>query len=228
MTNTTTNRMKRLIADISEHGATPSRVKKITNALRAVTAEREAAADRVKELEARIVDERQKALADAYQAAHDATTHPSAYACREAIRALSDAPAREGDMSSLGQPVTFTYTNWRGETAQRTAVPKSLWFGVTEWHPEPGWLMTAYDLEKAADRDFALADCTFTPAREVTVREAARVLLADRFNGYGNRDAMMAMWNFVHEQHGRHMLPVSHYDGVFQAALRALSQGGEG
>ncbi|MCA0850372.1 RNA-binding protein [Salipiger thiooxidans] len=41
MTNTTTNRMKRLIADISEHGATPSRVKKITNALRAVTAERD-------------------------------------------------------------------------------------------------------------------------------------------------------------------------------------------
>jgi hypothetical protein len=50
MTNTSTNRMKRLIADISEHGATPSRVKKITNALRAVTAERDAAADRVKEL----------------------------------------------------------------------------------------------------------------------------------------------------------------------------------
>ncbi|MCA0850074.1 hypothetical protein [Salipiger thiooxidans] len=41
MTNITTNRMKRLIADITEHGATPSRVKKITNALRAVTAERD-------------------------------------------------------------------------------------------------------------------------------------------------------------------------------------------
>jgi chromosome segregation ATPase len=50
MTNTTTNRMKRLIADISEHGATPSRVKKITNALRAVTAERDAAADSISEL----------------------------------------------------------------------------------------------------------------------------------------------------------------------------------
>ena len=42
-----------------------------------------------------LAEERRKALADAYQAAHDATTHPSAYACREAIRALSDAPARE-------------------------------------------------------------------------------------------------------------------------------------
>ncbi|NVK20744.1 MAG: hypothetical protein HWE30_18830 [Methylocystaceae bacterium] len=59
MTNTTTNRMKRLIADISEHGATPSRVKKITNALRAVTAERDTATARVAELE-RLVE-----LADA-------------------------------------------------------------------------------------------------------------------------------------------------------------------
>lgn len=66
-----------------------------------------------------------------------------------------------GDMSSQGMPITFTYTNWRGETAQRTAVPKRIWFGSTDWHPEPGWLMTAHDLEKAADRDFALADCTF-------------------------------------------------------------------
>lgn len=59
MTNTTTNRIKRLIADISEHGATPGRVKKITNALRAVTAERDAATDRLKELK-RLVE-----LADA-------------------------------------------------------------------------------------------------------------------------------------------------------------------
>jgi hypothetical protein len=66
MTNTTTNRMKRLIADISEHGATPSRVKKITNALRAVTAERDAAADLVKKLErlAQLADARCEQCAD--------------------------------------------------------------------------------------------------------------------------------------------------------------------
>ncbi|NIY97982.1 MAG: hypothetical protein HWE21_06805 [Cytophagia bacterium] len=66
MTNTTTNRMKRLIADISEHGATPSRVKKITNALRAVTAERDAAADRVKDLErlVKLADARCEPCAD--------------------------------------------------------------------------------------------------------------------------------------------------------------------
>ncbi|MCK5500376.1 MAG: hypothetical protein KAI82_03880, partial [Tritonibacter mobilis] len=70
-------------------------------------------------------------------------------------------------------PITFTYTNWRGETAQRTAVPKRIWFGSTDWHPEPGWLMTAHDLEKAADRDFALADCVFSAPRQ-SVQDAAR------------------------------------------------------
>lgn len=73
-------------------------------------------------------------------------------------------------------PITFMYTNWRGETAQRTAVPKRIWFGSTDWHPEPGWLMTAHDLEKAADRDFALADCAFAAPGQ-SVQEAAVLLL---------------------------------------------------
>lgn len=81
------------------------------------------------------------------------------------LSAAEPAPC-SGDMSSQGMPITFTYTNWRGETAQRTAVPKRIWFGSTDWHPEPGWLMTAHDLEKAADRDFALADCAFADAAE--------------------------------------------------------------
>lgn len=53
--------------------------------------------------------------------------------------------------------------------------------------------------------------------------EAAKTLLANRFGGYGNSDAMRAMWNFVHDEHGRHMIPVSGYDGVLQAALRAIA-----
>jgi hypothetical protein len=57
-----------------------------------------------------------------------------------------------------GDPVTLAYTNWRGETAQRTIVPQRVWFGSTDWHPEPQWLLTALDAEKGADRDFALKD----------------------------------------------------------------------
>jgi hypothetical protein len=64
-------------------------------------------------------------------------------------------------MTSNDAPITMTYRNYRGEVAQRTVVPTRIWFGSTDWHPEPGWLMSAYDLEKGSDRDFALADCQF-------------------------------------------------------------------
>jgi hypothetical protein len=56
------------------------------------------------------------------------------------------------------EPVKLTYTNYRGETAERTIIPKSIRFGSTEWHPEPQWLLLALDVEKNADREFALKD----------------------------------------------------------------------
>lgn len=55
-------------------------------------------------------------------------------------------------------PVTLIYTNYRGEESERTITPQRVWYGSTEWHPEPQWLMTAFDHEKQANRDFALKD----------------------------------------------------------------------
>lgn len=81
-----------------------------------------------------------------YSAPDDAT---------EYIRADLALPAVQ---PVTGEPVTLTYTNWRRETAQRTIVPQRVWFGSTDWHPEPQWLLTALDTEKGADRDFALKD----------------------------------------------------------------------
>ena len=82
--------------------------------------------------------------------------------------AITPAPQPEGE------PVTLTYTNWRGETAQRTITPKRIWWGATDWHPEPQWLLTAFDDEKQAERDFALKDfgaATPQPAGEAVLRE---------------------------------------------------------
>ena len=56
------------------------------------------------------------------------------------------------------EPVTLTYTNWQGKTAQRNITPVRVWFGSTPWHPEPQWLLTAVDAEKGLERDFALKD----------------------------------------------------------------------
>ena len=76
---------------------------------------------------------------------------------REAIEALS--PARE---KYPGHRITFGYTNWRGEHGIRQVIPTGLAWGSTDWHPEEGWLMKAWDAEKGAMRQFALKDCDFT------------------------------------------------------------------
>lgn len=75
-------------------------------------------------------------------------------------------------------PITITYTNWKGVTSERSIIPRGVWFGSTEWHPEPQWLVKALDVEKGAERDFALADFgrRATPADDL--RAAAVVALA--------------------------------------------------
>ena len=55
----------------------------------------------------------------------------------------------------------FSYKNYRGEHSVRWATPKTFWWGSTEYHPEPQWLMSAFDHDKGQMRDFALADCDF-------------------------------------------------------------------
>ena len=54
--------------------------------------------------------------------------------------------------------VSIVYTNYRGETNERKIVPKKLWFGSTEYHKEEQWLLDAYDLNKKAQRTFAITD----------------------------------------------------------------------
>lgn len=52
--------------------------------------------------------------------------------------------------------VEFEYTNWRGETGNRRVVPMKVFFGQTEYHTTPQWLLKAFDLDKQAIRDFAM------------------------------------------------------------------------
>jgi predicted DNA-binding transcriptional regulator YafY len=58
----------------------------------------------------------------------------------------------------ISTAVIIRYTNYRGETADRKIVPKTIRFASTEWHPEPQWLLDAFDIEKQADRSFAMRD----------------------------------------------------------------------
>ena len=54
--------------------------------------------------------------------------------------------------------VRILYTNWRGETAVRRILPKEIIFSSNEWHKEKQWLLIAQDLDKEAERSFAMKD----------------------------------------------------------------------
>jgi predicted DNA-binding transcriptional regulator YafY len=54
--------------------------------------------------------------------------------------------------------VILDYTNHKGERRERWVIPHRLYWGSTEYHPEPQWLLEAFDVEKQAIRTFAMDD----------------------------------------------------------------------
>lgn len=52
--------------------------------------------------------------------------------------------------------ITITYKNYKGLTGLRRITPIKIWYGVTAWYPEAQWLLTAFDHDKDALRDYAL------------------------------------------------------------------------
>jgi len=54
--------------------------------------------------------------------------------------------------------VIISYTNYKGISSVRNIIPKEIYFGSNQWHKEPQWLLKAFDLDKNADRNFAMAD----------------------------------------------------------------------
>lgn len=68
------------------------------------------------------------------------------------IDALTDADYRKRPA------IRFTYKNHEGTTDERHAVPLEIHYGSNEWHKEPQYFLRAYDLDRKAIRDFALAN----------------------------------------------------------------------
>lgn len=67
------------------------------------------------------------------------------------------ADTTSGSRASV-RTVVIDYTNWRGEHGERRVIPQRIWFGSTEWHPEPQWLLDAFDIERGANRSFTMAE----------------------------------------------------------------------
>jgi len=57
----------------------------------------------------------------------------------------------------------FTYRNHRGVSGVRRVIPIEPRFGTTEWHPEPQWLLRAFDLDKQSEREFAMSEIAPVP-----------------------------------------------------------------
>jgi hypothetical protein len=111
----------------------------------------------------------------------DEEVEAAALACHEAhaawLRAALEATVDLG--LAAPPPLTFRYRNWRGEVADRTVRPLSVWYGSTDWHPEPQWLLKAIDVEKGVERDFAIRDICPSPSPEHPVNDDALVRRLD-------------------------------------------------
>ena len=56
------------------------------------------------------------------------------------------------------EEITIGYTNYRGEYSVRRILPIRLWVGETKYHPDRQLILTALDLDKNEERDFAVKD----------------------------------------------------------------------
>jgi predicted DNA-binding transcriptional regulator YafY len=72
--------------------------------------------------------------------------------------AIETMDKRAQDPTDTDTAISLVYTNYRGETSVRRVIPQRIWFGATDWHPEEQWMLDALDVEKQADRSFALKD----------------------------------------------------------------------
>jgi predicted DNA-binding transcriptional regulator YafY len=54
--------------------------------------------------------------------------------------------------------VEIDYTNHAGERGRRRILPLRMTFKSTEWHPVAQWILDAFDVDKLAERSFAVKD----------------------------------------------------------------------
>lgn len=61
---------------------------------------------------------------------------------------------------TVGMYLEFDYVNWKGKKGHRSVEIQGIFYGSTDYHPEPQWILEAYDLDKRESRDFAMKDMT--------------------------------------------------------------------
>lgn len=69
-------------------------------------------------------------------------------------------------LGAPGHRLDLIYTNHRGETRRREVIPVAIYWGESKHHPHKQWLLECWDIEKRAERTYALKDCNFAGARD--------------------------------------------------------------
>jgi len=54
--------------------------------------------------------------------------------------------------------IKVKYKNWKGEISIRTIVPVFIYYSHTDFHKEDQWLMDVWDVDKDAERTYAMQD----------------------------------------------------------------------
>lgn len=68
------------------------------------------------------------------------------------------APKLEDYLSKANFLIKVRYNNWKNEIGVRTIIPQKIWYGHTEYHSDSQWLMDVWDVEKDAQRTYAMMD----------------------------------------------------------------------
>jgi hypothetical protein len=86
------------------------------------------------------------------------------------VNVVGEIVLEEAGVCNLPTPreVRILYKNWKGEVAWRRIVPLSVGFEESQWHPTRQWVLHALDVDKGAERGFAMADIQRWEATSLT------------------------------------------------------------
>ncbi len=64
----------------------------------------------------------------------------------------------ENQSLSPQKAIRVIYTNWKGQTQERSIIPIEFVWGSTEWHPHEQWLIKCWDMDRQDYRLYAFKD----------------------------------------------------------------------
>lgn len=92
----------------------------------------------------------------------DSSEHPFIDFLRDDVDVIAAKLQIRGENQLMrqydGEEVLIDYTNWKGERGIRRIQPRSIIWDSNEYHREEQWLLLAFDVDKQADRVFAMKD----------------------------------------------------------------------